>query len=135
LQFGNRAFLLPGDAEQDAEQQILADESGVQLHSDVLKVGHHGSKNATSPAFLAAIQPELAIISSGEDNPYGLPSPELLARLANAGTHILRTDTNGAVHVLTDGKTLDVSCFLGCTPFGAGAASMETQPPNHEQQN
>jgi competence protein ComEC len=135
LQFGNRAFLLPGDAEQDAEQQILADESGVQLHSDVLKVGHHGSKNATSPAFLAAVQPEFAIISSGEDNPYGLPSPELLARLESAPTHILRTDTNGAVHVLTDGETLDVSCFLGCAPFGASNTSMETQPPNHQQHN
>lgn len=135
LQFGSRAFLLPGDAEQDAERQILADESGTDLYSDVLKVGHHGSGNATSREFLAAVHPVVAIISSGEGNPYGLPSADLLARLEGVRARIFRTDTDGAVRVLTDGRTLDVSCFAGRAPFNASNSSVETQPPDHQQRN
>jgi hypothetical protein len=65
-------------------------------------------------ALLAVVQPNIAIISSGEDNPYGHPSPELLERLEAAKVQILRTDRDGAVHILTDGKTLAISCFVAC---------------------
>ena len=63
----------------------MVEENSGGLHADVLKVGHHGSKNSTTQEFLDAVAPTIAIISSGEDNPYGHPSPELLERLETSG--------------------------------------------------
>ena len=85
LKYGERTLLLPGDAEKQAESAMLDENSETALHADVLKVGHHGSKNSTMPEFLAAVHPRVAVISAGEDNPYGHPNPELLERLANGG--------------------------------------------------
>jgi beta-lactamase superfamily II metal-dependent hydrolase len=68
------------------------------FHADILKIGHHGSKNSTTPDFLSAVNPQIAIISSGEGNPYGHPRPEILDRLQTAGVRTLRPDTNGAIH-------------------------------------
>ena len=99
LRYGRRSILLPGDAEKQVEREILSENSAEELHSDVLKIGYHGSKNSTTPEFLATVQPLVGIISAGEDNPYGHPSPELLERLENAGVRVLRTDRDGAVHV------------------------------------
>ena len=73
------------------------------------------------------------MISAGEDNPYGHPNPELLARLETAGVRILRTDRDGAVHIVTDGKELEVSCFVACPERSAGNASALAQPPNYEK--
>jgi len=114
LAFGSERILLPGDAERQAERSLLAENPADNLRADVLKVGHHGSKNSSTPQFLATVQPSIAIISAGADNPYGHPSAELLERLANAGVRVLRTDRDGAVHVLTDGHTLEISCFIPC---------------------
>jgi competence protein ComEC len=114
LRYGNRTILLPGDAEKEAERSILAEHDEASLQADVLKVGHHGSKNSTMPDFLAAVRPRVAIISAGEENPYGHPSPELLERLEAAQVRILRTDRDGAIHLLTDGDRVDVTCFLEC---------------------
>jgi competence protein ComEC len=114
LRYGRLNILLPGDAEKQVEREILSENSAEELHSDVLKIGHHGSKNSTTPEFLAAVQPLVGIISAGEDNPYGHPSPELLERLENAGVRVLRTDRDGAVHVLTDGERLEITCFVAC---------------------
>jgi competence protein ComEC len=133
LRFHNRTVLLPGDAEKQVEREMLSENGAETMHSDVLKVGHHGSKNSTIPEFLSAVQPRFAIISAGEFNPYGHPHAELLERLNNAGVHILRTDRDGAVHVLTDGERLEITCSVAC-PSGANAvASMQAQPPNHQQ--
>jgi competence protein ComEC len=104
LRYKNQRVLLTGDAEKQAEHEILAENPAEVLHADVLKVGHHGSKNSTSPEFLAVVQPQIGIISAGEFNPYGHPNAELLERLANANVRILRTDRDGAIHVLTDGN-------------------------------
>ena len=114
LHYGHRTLLLPGDAEKAAERAILAGNSAEDLEADVLKVGHHGSKNSTLPDFLAAVRPRVAIISAGEGNPYGHPSPELVKRLEDAGVRILRTDRDGAIHVLTDGDRVEISCFVAC---------------------
>jgi competence protein ComEC len=114
LHYGNRTILLPGDAEKEAERAILAEHDDASLQADVLKVGHHGSKDSTMPDFLAAVRPQVAIISAGEENPYGHPSPELLARLEGAGVRVVRTDRDGAVRVLTDGERVEVTCFLAC---------------------
>ena len=133
LHYGTQTILLPGDTEKQAEREILSENSAEAMHSDVLKIGHHGSKNSTTPEFLAAVRPQVGIISAGEDNPYGHPSPELLDRLEKAGVRILRTDRDGAVHVLTDGTRLEISCFVAC-PGAAGAAeSMQAETPNHQQ--
>jgi competence protein ComEC len=133
LKYKEREMMLPGDAEKDAENSILADNNEKALSADVLKVGHHGSKNSTMPDFLAAVHPSVAVISAGEDNPYGHPNPELLARLAGAGVRILRTDRDGAVHVLTDGRQLQVSCFVTCPDKAHATASARAQPPNQQK--
>jgi len=114
LKYGERGFLLPGDAEKQAESTMLGENGETALQADVLKVGHHGSKNSTMPGFLAAVHPRIAVISAGEHNPYGHPNPELLERLETTGVRILRTDRDGAVHILTDGNQLQVSCFVEC---------------------
>ncbi len=133
MRYGERSMMLPGDAEKQVESSILADDSPAELRSDVLKVGHHGSKNSTTPAFLAVMHPSVAVISAGEDNPYGHPHPELLTRLENAGVRILRTDRDGAVHVLMDGKNIEVSCFVACAGKSGSAASAQAQPPDREK--
>jgi competence protein ComEC len=133
LKYGERSMMLPGDAEKQAESSILSDSGEAALRADVLKVGHHGSKNSTMPGFLAAVHPSVAVISAGEDNLYGHPNPELLERLTTAGVRILRTDRDGAVHVLTDGKNLEISCFVACPEKTAQTASALPQPPNQQQ--
>ncbi len=131
LRYGNQSLLLPGDAEKESERAILAENNANGLRADVLKIGHHGSKNSTMPEFLAAVQPRIAIISSGEGNPYGHPSPELLERLEKAGVRIYRTDSDGAVHVLTDGTRLKISCFVECPEAGSVMrSSMRAEIPN-----
>ena len=132
LQYGSRAFLLPGDAERQAERRILEENPPGILRSDVLKVGHHGGKNSTSQEFLRAVEPSIGIVSVGEGNPYGHPSPELLERLEASGAHVLRTDRDGAVHVLTDGQQVEVSCFVAC-PGVTTRASTLAKVPNQNQ--
>ena len=132
LTYGERTMMLPGDAEKQAEGAILDENREDSVQADVLKVGHHGSKNSTTPAFLAAVRPRIAVISSGEENPYGHPSPELLKRLSTAGARVLRTDRDGAVRILTDGKQLEVSCFVACAKAPDRATSTHPQPPNRE---
>jgi competence protein ComEC len=78
--------------------------SGLDLHSTVLKVGHHGSDGSTSAAFLEAVEPDFAVISAGAANSFGHPSPTTRLRLAGIPT--LRTDLNGRVTFETDGRSL-----------------------------
>ncbi len=104
--FGERRFLLTGDAGRRPEQQLL-DERLVGA-IDVLKVSHHGSRTSTGPNFLAAARPWLALISAGHDNPYGHPHPALIDRLTARNTAILRTDRDGLVTVSTDGRRVSV---------------------------
>jgi len=133
LRYLDRTILLPGDAEKQAEAAMLAENDAVALHADVLKVGHHGSKNSTMPDFLAAVSPQFSVISAGEENPYGHPHPELIQRLEESGTRLLRTDRDGAVRVITDGHTLRVECFVACPE---SVAPSESAPvPDHREQN
>lgn len=132
LHYGNRNILLPGDAERQAERGILAENPPQTLQSDVLKVGHHGGKNSTTQEFLRAVEPKIGIISVGEANAYGHPSPELLERLEASGVHVLRTDRDGAVHILTDGQQLDVSCFVVCPGAGRAALMLPKIPDQNE---
>jgi competence protein ComEC len=124
--------LLPGDAEKEAERGMLLENSADELQADVLKIGHHGSRNSTTAEFLAAVRPRLAIISVGENNVYGHPNAELLERLATAGVRVLRTDRDGAVHILMDSKGVEVRCFIPCLP-AASEGLQRAQAPDHNK--
>ena len=109
VRYGNFRMLFTGDLEGEAEKR-LADQQE-ELRADVLKVGHHGSKNGTSELFLSAVMPEVAVISSGENNRYGHPAPETIERLLEAGAEILETSQGGAVTVMSDGRTFQAESF------------------------
>jgi competence protein ComEC len=123
---------LPGDAEKEAERGMLTQNGQEELQAEVLKISHHGSKNSTTAEFLAAVKPRLAIISVGDDNPYGHPNVELLERLADANVRVLRTDRDGAVHVLMSGEGLEVTCFVPCLPIGSDSLQ-RAQTPSHDK--
>lgn len=133
MKYGERAMMLPGDAEKQAENSMLSENTAQEMQADILKVGHHGSRNSTTQEFLAAVHPRVALISAGEDNPYGHPNPELLDRLRAAGVRILRTDRDGAITALTDGKRLEIDCFVACPDNKAFAPSASAQPPNQKK--
>lgn len=95
LQIGESSFLLMGDAEADTEESIL--ESGLEVNSDVLKVGHHGSNSSTTDAFLNAVSPSIAIISAGENNQYGHPHQETLDKLFARGITVYGTYKSGSI--------------------------------------
>jgi competence protein ComEC len=100
------SFLLTADIEARAERALLAD--GVDLRATVLKVGHHGSKTSSTGEFLAAIQPAVSVVSSGKDNPFGHPAPEVVERLTQYGS-VYNTADVGPVHFETDGHQWFVS--------------------------
>jgi competence protein ComEC len=104
LQAGDTSFLFAGDAEAPAEQSIINAE--VNLRSDVLKVGHHGSNTATSQAFLDLADPTYAIISAGLDNKYGHPHNETIQKLLAKGVTIYGTHISGTIVASTDGTTI-----------------------------
>lgn len=114
VSFGNRRFLMMGDAEKKAENALIS--SGTDLRADVLKVGHHGSHSSTSSTFLATVAPDHAVISCGENNRYGHPHPETLALLQQRHTHIWRTDRQGTIVMTTDGDKLTVTTETGKEP-------------------
>jgi competence protein ComEC len=102
LIMGEFSALMPGDVEAVVERKLL--HSGQQLVSTLLKVPHHGSDTSSTPAFLEAVSPQLAVVSVGQDNRFGHPSSEVLARLRPYT--VLRTDEQGNVEVITDGQRL-----------------------------
>ena len=103
LSYGQSSLLLEGDAEKRAERRISAVE---HPRADLLKVGHHGSANATTQDLIDSARPQFAIISVGSGNSFGLPRTETLARLAAAGTRVYRTDLDGAVTFYLDGHSV-----------------------------
>ena len=104
VRYGERRFLFVGDAEAPEEAWVLA--HAASLRADVLKVGHHGSKTSSSPAFLVAVRPRVALVSVGADNMYGHPSRDVLRALSAHGAQVLRTDITGTIVVRTDGRRL-----------------------------
>ena len=135
LAYGRRVILLPGDIEKQAEREIVAETPGDGLRADVLKVGHHGSKNSTMQEFLERVRPQIAVVSAGAENPYGHPSPEALERLQQAGVRVLRTDRSGAIHILTDGERVEVYCYTACAAQEPQRASGEPHGPQHDEQS
>ncbi|MCE5173343.1 MBL fold metallo-hydrolase [Paenibacillus profundus] len=104
LQYKDTSFLFTGDAEQKSEADMI--KSGANLSADVLKVGHHGSTTSTSQKFLNAVKPAHAIISAGTGNKYGHPTKDILTRLKKANSKIYRTDQQGTVTAISDGKKI-----------------------------
>jgi competence protein ComEC len=92
------SMLLTGDVERAAELQII----GKHPRADVLLVPHHGSRTSSSPEFIAAVAPRWAVVAVGYRSRFGHPSSEVLGRYAAAGATLLRTDRDGAVHVLLE---------------------------------
>jgi competence protein ComEC len=82
----------------------------------VLKVGHHGSRTSSTPAFLEAVAPREAVVSTGCRNRFGHPHAVTLEALARAGARVWRTDRDGAVTVTTDGASLDVASLADPPP-------------------
>lgn len=107
ITYGNTSFLFTGDAEKDEEEEIL--NSGADLKSTVLKVGHHGSSTSTSYPFLREVMPQYAVISVEKGNSYGHPHEETLSKLSDAGVEVYRTDENGDIIMTSDGNTVSVT--------------------------
>lgn len=100
VEFGKSSVLLEGDAEARSEGAMLT--SGQMRPVTLLKIGHHGSRTSTTPAFLAAAAPRDAVISVGRGNRFGHPRPEVIRRVAAGGARLYRTDEFGLVTFLLD---------------------------------
>jgi competence protein ComEC len=103
------SFLFTADIREEAEFELIGQRAN--LKSTVLKVSHHGSDTSTSQQFLAVVDPEVAVISVGADNPFGHPGPEVVERLIDrlGEDNVYRTDEDGTIELITDGKRLWVS--------------------------
>ena len=108
LQHGKISMLFTGDISKSVERRLLFESLNSKLlilDSDVLKVGHHGSKTSSIEEFLNAVSPEVSVIQVGGKNRYGHPTQEVLGRLAAVGARILRNDLEGDVRFESDGTT------------------------------
>ena len=116
--------LLAGDIEEGIDPRLVA--RGLPT-VDLLKVAHHGSRTSSTDAFLAAVQPSIAVISAGRGNPYGHPAPATVARLEAAGSQVLRTDQDGTV-------TVDLAVgHIRVRTTGARAAAGGTAPGTNDR--
>ncbi len=106
VSFGDSSVLLEGDAEKQVERRVAEVEHPA---ANLLKVGHHGSANATTSELLSSAHPQFAVISVGFGNSFGLPRSEILERLTAAGVRVYRTDLDGAVSFYLDGHSITPS--------------------------
>ncbi len=106
--YGDTSVMLMGDATSETEKIIIGDffETGAieNLQSDILKLGHHGSRTSTSDMWLDVVKPDIAIVSAGLNNRYGHPHKEVIDTLADRGVEIRETSTEGTVTYVSDGK-------------------------------
>lgn len=110
LRYGERRILLTGDIERGAESALVARER--DLKSDVVKIAHHGSRTSSTPPFVEAVQPQLAVISVGQTSIFGHPHREVLQRWLAVGATVLTTGRSGSITVITDGRDLKVETFV-----------------------
>lgn len=106
LSYGNESFMLMGDATKYTELLIKQNENPDTIHSQVLKLGHHGSHTSSSELWLEAVDPDVAIISAGKNNRYGHPHKDILDRLKSLQIPYLSTSENGTIIFKTDGLKL-----------------------------
>ncbi len=107
LQYKHFRMLFTGDAGVAAEQRFLSE--GIDLHVDVIKVGHHGSAYSSGVSFIAAVRPRYAIISVGRHNMFGHPAASTIETLQRFCARVYRTDADGAVTVVTAGSDAAIS--------------------------
>ncbi|MBT6120172.1 hypothetical protein HOH45_01745, partial [bacterium] len=112
LTFNSFTALFTGDLEEKGEMN-LAKQFKNKLQSDVYKCGHHGSKTSSSSELLKEVRPQLSVISAGQKNRYGHPSPSVLNTLKTFNSFIISTKVNGAIEILTDGDRYYVKPFIG----------------------
>jgi len=117
LEYGTFRMLFTGDAGAETEARLLA--SGDDLRAEILKVGHHGSAYGSTPAFVRAVSPHVALVSVGRHNLFGHPSTQTIATLEAAGARVYRTDGDGALTVTSDGTRFGVAPFLAADALGA----------------
>ena len=113
LIYGDFKMMFTGDGEAPEEKEVLAALAGTDLHSQVLKAGHHGSKTSSSKEWLRAVEPEVGLISCGEGNDYGHPHKETLKKYQALKMKVYETDKNGTITLVTDGKGYDISVEKG----------------------
>ncbi|MEK7519600.1 MAG: ComEC/Rec2 family competence protein [Patescibacteria group bacterium] len=106
VSFKENTFLFTGDAPKSVEKELM--ERPINLKADVLKVGHHGSRTSTADEFLQKVLPDFTVISSGKKNRYGHPHQETLDTLKNYDISVLRTDQQGDVEIISNGKNLRI---------------------------
>lgn len=107
LVYGSTSILLTGDMEENLESYLVALE-GDDLRSQVLKVGHHGSRTSTSQSFLGYVSPVYAVISSGRNNRYGHPHKDTMESLDRFDIKVFRTDQQGTIKLKSDGESLSI---------------------------
>jgi competence protein ComEC len=103
--YGNTSFMLTGDAPLEIENYLVKT-YGSQLDSDVLKLGHHGSKTSTSDLWLDTVTPTYAVVSAGIDNSYGHPHQEVMQRVFKRNIQTSHTGTDGTVVFLSNGESV-----------------------------
>lgn len=106
LVFNNHSFIFTGDLYKSVERKLV--DRGLYLDSNVLKVGHHGSKTSSCEEFLEKVKPEIAVISAGKENPYNHPHPEVLEVLDKYDITVLRTDIDGDIKIISDGENMEI---------------------------
>ncbi len=107
LTFGSSTIMLTGDAPSSVENRLISlDPKSVR--AQVLKAGHHGSKTSSSESFLKIVAPEFAVISSGANNRYKHPSPEILERLTKLGIKVFRTDELGTIELYVTKNSAEI---------------------------
>lgn len=119
LDYGRTGMLLMADAGFETESRLLS--ASAPLAAGVLKVGHHGSRSATSDPFLDRVRPHIAVISAGCGNSFNLPSPETIEQFTRRRITLYRTDRDGTVELVSDGSSWRVSapwCRGSCEPDG-----------------
>ena len=111
VSFGDIDTIMTGDAETDIEEKIL--DSGADIDAEILKVGHHGSDTSNSEAFIDAISPEYALISSKVGNKYEHPIKSTMEKLEERNIEVYRTDECGSVVMTIEGNNIEFSCNPG----------------------
>ncbi len=104
LKHGDNKFLFTGDAEEEAESDIV--DNGIDIDCDIYQVGHHGSRSSSSEKFLNAASPAYAVISCGEGNDYGHPHAATMNEFRMRGIKVFRTDLQGTIVATSDGSTI-----------------------------
>lgn len=108
MTYGTFSIMFTGDAQKEVEEQLLKNYKGAELQANVLKVGHHGSKTSSSPAFVAAVKPADATISCGVNNQYKFPHKPTLDTLKKYHVNVYRTDKDGIISIISDGSSYEI---------------------------